>query len=64
MVGGRASGDCAAAEAANGVDRVHEQNRQSVLSLQNRITRVNSPTLKVLQGLLRISPIRGFHTAP
>ena len=33
MIGGGVSGDCAAAEAANGVDRVHEQNRQSVLSL-------------------------------
>ena len=34
MVGGGVSGDCAAAEAANGVDRVHEQNRQSMVSLQ------------------------------
>ena len=55
MIGGGVSGDCAAAEAANGGNRVHEQNRQSELA--NRITRVNSPTLKVLQGLLRISPI-------
>ena len=56
MIGGGVSGDCAAAEAANGVDRVHEQNRQSVVSLQNRITRVNSSTLKVLQGLSDFGP--------
>ena len=33
MIGGGVTGDCKAAEAANGGDRVHEQNRQSVLSL-------------------------------
>ena len=54
MIGGGISGDCAAAEAANGGDRVHEQNRQSELA--NRMTRVNSPTLKVLQGLSDCGP--------